>query len=124
LPHLSTESSNAGICSNRTTHLDEWDKQSQTIGPFHVEQLVPMSDTLNTTAQSRIRSFIERIERLKQIQREAADDMTEVYAEAKGEGFDVKILRKVVDRRALDPAARQEQEALLDLYETAVREGS
>lgn len=80
-----------------------------------------MSDALNTTAQSRIRSFVERIERLKQEQSALGEDITEVYAQAKAEGFDVKILRKVIDRRALDPNARQEQEALLDLYEAAVK---
>lgn len=71
-------------------------------------------------ANERLRSFIERIERLEKDKKAIADDIREVYGEAKGEGYDTKILRQVVAKRKLDPSERQEQEALLDLYLSAL----
>ncbi len=80
-----------------------------------------MSDEILTgDAQSRLRSFIERIERLEEDKAAISADLKEVYAEAKGEGFDTKILRKVVALRKLDKATRQEIEALIDLYLSAI----
>ena len=67
-------------------------------------------------AADRLRSFLERVERLEEDKRAIMEDMKEVYAEAKGEGYDTKILRQVVRIRKMDRAERQEQEALLDLY--------
>jgi uncharacterized protein (UPF0335 family) len=69
-----------------------------------------------TFAQDQLRSVVERIERLEEEKQAIADDIKEVYAEAKGNGFDTKILRTVVRLRKQDTAERQEQEALLDLY--------
>ena len=69
-----------------------------------------------TIAADRLRSFIERVERLEEEKATIMSDVKEVYAEAKGEGYDVKTLRKVVSIRKMDRAERQEQEALLDLY--------
>lgn len=66
---------------------------------------------------SRLTSYVERIERLNEDKRAVTADLGEVFGEAKGDGFDVKILRIVVRRRAQDPAARMEEEALVDLYE-------
>jgi uncharacterized protein (UPF0335 family) len=77
-------------------------------------------DVLNTAAQSRLKTIIERIERLEEEKAGIANDIKEVFAEAKGEGFDVKILRKVVRIRKQDKAKRQEEEALLDLYLSAI----
>ena len=77
-------------------------------------------DVLNTTAQTRLKTIIERIERLEEDKAAVAGDIKEVFAEAKGEGFDVKILRKVVRLRKQDKAKRQEEEALLDLYLSAI----
>ena len=77
-------------------------------------------DTLNTTAQGKLKSLIERIERLEEDKAAVANDLKEVYGEAKGEGFDVKILRKVVRLRKADSAKRQEEEALIELYMSAV----
>jgi len=77
-------------------------------------------DTLNTTAQGKLKSLIERIERLEEDKAAVANDLKEVYAEAKGEGFDVKIVRKVVRLRKQDSAKRQEEEALIDLYISAI----
>ena len=77
-------------------------------------------DTLGVTAQGKLRSLIERIERLEDDKAAVAGDLKEVYAEAKGEGFDTKILRKVVRLRKTDLAKRQEEEALIELYLSAV----
>ena len=77
-------------------------------------------DVLNSTAQTRLKTIIERIERLEEDKAAVATDIKEVFAEAKGEGFDVKILRKVVRLRKQDKAKRQEEEALLDLYLAAI----
>lgn len=75
-----------------------------------------------TVAADRLRSFIERIERLDEEKAAIMADQKEIYAEAKGEGYDSKILRQVVRIRKMDRADRQEQEALLDLYLTALGE--
>ncbi|HEY7899959.1 MAG TPA: DUF2312 domain-containing protein [Caulobacteraceae bacterium] len=80
----------------------------------------PAFDTLNTSAQGKLKSLVERIERLEEDRKAVAADLREVYAEAKGEGFDTKILRKVVRLRAQDGAKRQEEEALVDLYISAI----
>jgi len=77
-------------------------------------------EVLNSTAQTRLKTIIERIERLEEDKAAVAADIKEVFAEAKGEGFDVKILRKVVRLRKQDKAKRQEEEALLDLYLSAI----
>ena len=83
-----------------------------------------MADT-GGIARDQIRSIIERIERLEEEKQALADDIKEVYAEAKANGFDTKILRQVIRIRKQDSAERQEQEALLDLYLHALgmREG-
>ena len=78
------------------------------------------NDVLNTSAQGKLKSLIERIERLEEDKAAVANDLKEVYAEAKGEGFDVKIVRKVVRLRKQDSAKRQEEEALIDLYISAI----
>ena len=77
-------------------------------------------DTINATAQGKLKSLIERIERLEEDKAAVANDLKEVYAEAKGEGFDVKIVRKVVRLRKQDSAKRQEEEALIELYISAI----
>ncbi|MCA6286220.1 DUF2312 domain-containing protein [Phenylobacterium sp.] len=80
------------------------------------------SDVLNVDAQGRLRTIVERIERLEQEKSEVMEQIKEVFAEAKGSGFDVKILRKVVRLRKQDRAKRQEEEAILDLYLSAIGE--
>ncbi len=74
----------------------------------------------DSVAQDQIRAFIERIERMEEEKRAIADDLKEIYAEAKGNGFDTKVLRQVVRIRKQDRAERMEQEALLDLYMAAL----
>jgi uncharacterized protein (UPF0335 family) len=75
--------------------------------------------TVGTTAD-RLRSFIQRIERLEEDKKGIADDIKEVYGEAKGEGFDVKVLRKVIALRKKDPEEVAEEEELLELYMSAI----
>jgi len=68
----------------------------------------------------RLRSFVERIERLEEEKAALTADIREVYAEAKGNGFDTKVMRQVIRLRKMETSDRQEQEALLDLYKRAV----
>ncbi|MGB0506381.1 MAG: DUF2312 domain-containing protein [Pikeienuella sp.] len=69
-----------------------------------------------TVASGQLRSIIERIERLEEEKKEVAEQIKEVYAEAKGNGFDTKTLRKVVTLRKKAQEEREEEEAMLDLY--------
>ncbi len=78
------------------------------------------NDVLTGHAQGQLKSIIERIERLEEDKANVAADLKEVYAEAKGSGFDTKILRKVVRYRKQDRAKAQEEDALLDLYLSAI----
>jgi uncharacterized protein (UPF0335 family) len=71
-------------------------------------------------AKEHLKSFIERVERLEEEKAALTADIREVYAEAKGQGFDTKIMRQVVRLRKLENADRQEQEAILDLYMSAL----
>ena len=63
-----------------------------------------------------LRAFIERIERLEEEKKALSDDIKDVYAEAKGNGFDVKIMRRIVALRKQDADKRREEEEILDLY--------
>jgi len=67
-----------------------------------------------------LRAFIERIEKLEEEKRAIADDIKDVYGEAKGTGFDPKIMRKIISLRRQDKSKRQEEEEILDLYMTAL----
>ena len=71
-------------------------------------------------AGDQLRSLVERIERLEEERRATAEDIREVYGEAKAAGFDIKVMRQLVRLRRLDIAEREEQEALLDIYRHAV----
>ena len=74
----------------------------------------------DSVAQDQIRAFIERIERMEEEKRAIADDIKEIYAEAKGNGFDTKVLRQIIRIRKQDASERAEQEALLELYMAAL----
>ncbi len=76
-------------------------------------------DTM-TIAQERLKSFIERIERLEAEKDELSEDVKEVYSEAKGVGYDPKIMRQIVRIRKLDEHERREQEDLLHAYMKAL----
>ena len=77
-------------------------------------------DVLTSAAQGRLRTIVERLERLEEDKQAIMADQKEVFAEAKGEGYDVKTLRKVLRIRKQDRAKRQEEEAILDLYLSAL----
>jgi uncharacterized protein (UPF0335 family) len=86
-----------------------------------------MTDTTTTTTTvhgAQLRGIVERIERLEEEKAQVAEQVKEVYAEAKGNGFDPKILRKVVAMRRLTPDERAEVEAIMDLYLQAIDGGT
>jgi uncharacterized protein (UPF0335 family) len=100
---------------------------------FHVKQFVtykiadelfftkenPMSD-VGGVSSAQLKSFIERIERLEEEKAAVAEQIREVYGEAKGMGFDIKIIRQVLKIRKMEAQERYEQEELLDLYLSAL----
>ncbi|MBO9710696.1 MAG: DUF2312 domain-containing protein [Caulobacter sp.] len=86
------------------------------------DEAVPHADVLNATAQGQLKSIIDRVERLEVEKTETMEQIKEVYAEAKGNGFDVQVLKKVVRLRKKDRARRQEEDAILDLYLSAMGE--
>src|SRR6478672_10692011 len=71
-------------------------------------------------AGEQLRSFIERIERLEEERKTLAEDIKEVFAEAKGNGFDTKIIREIIKIRRMDEDDLDEQETLLDIYKRAL----
>ena len=73
----------------------------------------------NASAEQ-LRLFIERIETLEEEKKGIADDIKDVYAEAKGTGFDTKTMKAIVRLRKMEASARQEAEALLDLYKSTL----
>lgn len=75
-------------------------------------------------AGDQLKSIVQRIERLEEEKKTIADDIKEVYAEANGNGYDVKVLRKVIALRKRDLDERKEEEAILDLYLQAVGESA
>lgn len=77
----------------------------------------------NRANAAELRAIIERIERLEAEKQDAADMQKEVYAEAKGNGYDTKIIRKVIARRKRDRADLAEEEAILEMYENALEGG-
>jgi uncharacterized protein (UPF0335 family) len=78
-----------------------------------MDAALPMTDSV---APDQLKAFVERIERLEEEKAALAGDIRDVYAEAKANGFDTKVLRKVVALRKRDLAERKEEEAILDLY--------
>lgn len=71
-------------------------------------------------AADRLRSIIERVERLEEERKALADDIKDIFAEAKSAGFDVKVIRQIIRIRKQEPAEVEEQETLLDLYRRAL----
>ena len=74
----------------------------------------------NSIEPGHLKAFIERIERLEEEKRALAEDIKDVYFEAKGTGYDVKIMRKIVSIRRQDHQKRKEEEEILDLYMSAL----
>ncbi|HET6184748.1 MAG TPA: DUF2312 domain-containing protein [Acetobacteraceae bacterium] len=71
-------------------------------------------------AADRLRSLVERIERLEEERKALAGDIKDIYAEAKSAGFDVKVMRQLIRIRRQEPAEVEEQESLLDVYRRAL----
>ena len=78
------------------------------------------ADAVQTVAAGQLRAFIERIERLEEEGKAINQDKAEVYAEAKGTGFDTKAMKQIIRLRRKDQAQREEEEAILDLYKVAL----
>ncbi|MBX3597938.1 MAG: DUF2312 domain-containing protein [Rhizobiaceae bacterium] len=79
-----------------------------------------ITDNAQTFAAGQLRALIERIERLEEEKKTIADDIKDVYAEAKGNGFDTKAIRAIVRLRKIDQAEREEAETILELYKAAL----
>ena len=79
-----------------------------------------MNDSVAAVDTGHLRAFVERLEKLEEEKRAIADDIKEVYAEAKGTGFDVRALRKIISMRRQDKDKRREEEAMLELYLSAL----
>ncbi|AGB43753.1 DUF2312 domain-containing protein [Mesorhizobium sp. Cs1299R1N1] len=79
-----------------------------------------ITETSQTVAAGQLRALIERIERLEEEKKTISDDIKEVFAEAKGTGFDTKAIRTIIRLRKKDQAERQEEDAILDLYMAAL----
>ena len=82
-----------------------------------------MSDTVGI-AGDRIRSFVERIEQIEAELKELTETKKEVFSEAKGEGFDVKVLKEIIKLRKQDQDERDEHDTLLDVYMRAMDEAA
>jgi uncharacterized protein (UPF0335 family) len=82
--------------------------------------MLRVADPVGGNAAQQLLSFLERVERLEEEKKGISDDIRDVYAEAKANGYDPKIMRMVVKLRKMDPHARQEQEAVLETYKAAV----
>lgn len=81
-----------------------------------------MADQVQTesVAADQLKAFIERIERLEEEKAGIAGDIREIFAEAKGNGFDTKVMRRIISLRKKDRSERQEEEAILELYMQAL----
>ena len=79
-----------------------------------------ITENSQTVAAGQLRAFIERIERLEEEKQTIADDIKDVYAEAKGNGYDTKAIRTLVRLRKKDQAEREEEETILELYKNAL----
>lgn len=79
-----------------------------------------MTGTTTGFAHGQLKSIVERIERLEEEKKTIAADIKEVYAEAKANGFDTKILRKVISLRKKEASEREEEQSMLDVYMAAL----
>lgn len=79
-----------------------------------------MSNATDQVAHDQLRSFVERVERLEEEIKAMNEDKADVYQEAKSNGFDVKVLKRVISERRRDPSERQEADAIFEIYWEAV----
>jgi len=80
------------------------------------EKAMEFTEESEKALNTRLQSFIDRIERLEEEKKALGDDIKEIYSEAKGTGYDSKIIRKIVQIRKMDANKRKEEEALLETY--------
>jgi uncharacterized protein (UPF0335 family) len=83
----------------------------------------PAPTSVESVSAGQLRSFVERIERLEEEKKGLQDDIKDIYAEAKGTGFDVKVLRKLISLRKMKREDRIEQDELLEIYKEALGMG-
>ncbi len=89
-------------------------------GQLHEEQGADTDTAVGGIAADRLRSIIERVERLEEERKALAGDIKDIFTEAKSAGFDVKVIRQIIRLRKLEPAEVEEQETLLDIYRRAL----
>lgn len=80
----------------------------------------PADPATSDSSAARLKSFVERVERLSEEKDNISADIRDVYAESKGVGFDVKVMRQIVRARKMDQATRREHEELMDVYMRAL----
>lgn len=83
-------------------------------------QNISLASSVGGVSGERLRQYIERIERLEEEKAGLAEDIRDVYSEAKSAGFESKIMRQIIKLRKMDNQKRQEQEELLELYKSAI----
>jgi len=94
-------------------------RRPQRRGEQRQQELNQMAE-VGGVAGDRLRTIIERIERLEEEKKALSDDIREVYSEAKGAGFDIKVLRQIIRLRKMDASDRSEMEEVLDVYKRAL----
>lgn len=90
------------------------------VADFRNSQSSDAANDVGGVSGQRLKAFIERVERLEEEKAALAEDIKDILAEAKGVGFDTKIIRKVIRLRKMDKEKRQEEEELLELYKAAI----
>lgn len=90
------------------------------VTPVDVPADIPVTDTTYRVTADELRQFIERFERLEAEKKDIAEQQKEVMSEAKGRGYDTKVMRKLINLRKRDPDDISEEEAVLDLYKEAL----
>ena len=98
--------------------MDEFDEQDAKAS--RDRQAADPESEVGGLAADRLRSIIERVERLEEERKALADDIKDIFAEAKSAGFEVKVIRQIIRIRKQEPADVEEQETLLDLYRRAL----
>lgn len=87
---------------------------------MEADKNIGMGHNSGEFSQERLRSFIKRIEKLEEDKAAVGEDLKEVYSEAKGVGFDTKIIRQIIRLRKMEVEQRRENEELLELYKAAI----
>lgn len=104
----------------RRTKTDRAAQAAETTADLEDQADLAGGGNAHTIAAGQLRSVIERVERLNEERQAITDDIKDVYAEAKGTGFDTVAIRTLIRLRKMDQAERQERESILDLYKSAL----